>query len=437
MTRGGRRAAIYVRISTGRVEEEQRLDGLGTANQEEECRELAERLGLQVVAVHLDDDNFAHGWKRRPGYVALLEDVRSGRVDVVLACTADRLYRRPPDLEELIAALEAADVDVCTARSGLVDLTTSSGRAAARIFGAMATMESERKAGRMRSAHIERALRGEASGGGSRPFGYRANKITVDSAEADAVRWAAARVLEGWSLTRTAVAMPMLTTRGKAWTPTSLRRVLLSARVAGLRSHHPNGRDAPPTTTPAAWPAILDEQTWQAVAIVLQDPARRTWRQSRKYLLTGLVFTTDGERMEGRPDSRKRRRYVQRDGRCNIGAEPLENLLVEAVLQLSDSTALMKKAANVDPGLGDHPVMRRPPAEPVDAMRAQLPPVGTTPAESLVLAVPGDLRRSWDRIEHETRRYVLTLVIERIEIAPARRGLHHVDPERVTITWRA
>ena len=47
----GRKAAIYVRISRDREGA-----GLGVQRQEQDCRELAERLGWHVVGVYPDND---------------------------------------------------------------------------------------------------------------------------------------------------------------------------------------------------------------------------------------------------------------------------------------------------------------------------------------------------------------------------------------------
>ncbi len=59
--------------------------------------------------------------------------------------------------------------------------------------------------------------------------------------------------------------------RGKAWTQTGVRAVLLNPRNAGLRAH--NGE-------------IIGEAVWPAVVALLTNPARRVGGGSgRKYLL--------------------------------------------------------------------------------------------------------------------------------------------------------
>ena len=82
-------AAIYVRISRDRAGA-----GLGVERQEHDCRELAARLGWPVVEVFTDNDLSAYSGRPRPAYRAMIEAVRAGRVQAVLAWHPDRLHRR-------------------------------------------------------------------------------------------------------------------------------------------------------------------------------------------------------------------------------------------------------------------------------------------------------------------------------------------------------
>ena len=88
-----RRAAVYVRISR-----DKEGAGLGVERQEADCRALAEQLGWTIVAVHTDNDLSAYSGKPRPGYAALLADLRAGTADAVVVWHTDRLHRRPVEL---------------------------------------------------------------------------------------------------------------------------------------------------------------------------------------------------------------------------------------------------------------------------------------------------------------------------------------------------
>src|SRR5213078_4676766 len=92
-------AAIYCRISADREGRE-----LGVERQEADCRALAERLGLHVVDVYIDNDLSAstRSRKDRPRYRQMLADARAGKVTTVIAYTSGRLTRRPREHEDLI-----------------------------------------------------------------------------------------------------------------------------------------------------------------------------------------------------------------------------------------------------------------------------------------------------------------------------------------------
>lgn len=96
----GQSAAIYCRISKARDE-----DQTGVDRQERLCREVAARLGLVIAPGGVLVDNNRSAWQRnrtRPGWTALLEAIRAGRVRHVIVYHPDRLMRQPRDLEELL-----------------------------------------------------------------------------------------------------------------------------------------------------------------------------------------------------------------------------------------------------------------------------------------------------------------------------------------------
>ncbi|MDE3192206.1 MAG: recombinase family protein, partial [Chloroflexota bacterium] len=242
-------AAIYCRISDDRVGA-----GLGVARQEEDCRALARGTGWSVARVYTDNDLSAYSGKRRPAYRTLLEDIKSGGLDGVLAWHPDRLHRSPRELEEFIDAVDVAGIPILTVQAGQYDLSTATGRMTARIAGAVARHESEHKSERVRRKHEELAQGGMVSGGGDRPFGYDDDRTTIRASEAALLSDAARRVLAGESIrgiVREWNSRGIRTTAGRPWYTTALRRLLVSGRIAGQREH--NGE----IVGPAVWKGII------------------------------------------------------------------------------------------------------------------------------------------------------------------------------------
>ena len=123
------RSAIYVRISADQTGER-----LGVTLQLDDCLALADRLSWKVVDRFDDNDISAFNGKHWPGFEALLDAMKNGRVDALICWHTDRLYRSMKDLERLIEIAETNRVQIRTVQSGELDPSTSAGRMMVRIL---------------------------------------------------------------------------------------------------------------------------------------------------------------------------------------------------------------------------------------------------------------------------------------------------------------
>jgi DNA invertase Pin-like site-specific DNA recombinase len=90
---------------------------LGVERQRVDGEALAKRLGWEVGGVYVDDDVSAFRSRRRPGDEALLGEVRSGRLDAVVACHPDWLHRSPREVEAFIDLVNEAGARVATVQA--------------------------------------------------------------------------------------------------------------------------------------------------------------------------------------------------------------------------------------------------------------------------------------------------------------------------------
>jgi len=126
-----KRAAIYVRVSTG----DKRQD---TALQEAELLDSAEKRGWKA---NLYRDQGESGAKeRRPALDELLMDVRRHRIDVVMVWSLDRLARSLKHLLSLAEEFRSLGVDFCSHKQA-IDTGTSAGMFTYQILGAVAELE--------------------------------------------------------------------------------------------------------------------------------------------------------------------------------------------------------------------------------------------------------------------------------------------------------
>lgn len=298
-----RRCAIYCRISADREGRE-----LGVERQEEDCRALAARLGYEVVAVFRDNDLSAStkSKKKRPGYTTMLKDAKAGLFDVILAYTTGRLTRRPREHEDLIDLAVDHGVEFQYVRSPSFDLNTAQGRRVARTLAAQDAGEAEEIAERIQRQKQQAAIAGEWRGG-RRPYGYglivgydkRTNEPIRDHnqlvpEEAEEIAQATKEILLGGSMRALAADMNqrgLVTSTGRPWEANELRKVLRRARNAGLvEVKREDG--SMEVVARAKWPAIVSEEEWRAVVLLLDDPSRRTNKTNiaRRWLGSGLYL---------------------------------------------------------------------------------------------------------------------------------------------------
>jgi DNA invertase Pin-like site-specific DNA recombinase len=167
------RAAIYLRVS---------ITGDSPENEEAQLRAVAERAGWVIAAVYCDQGiNGSNGRGRRPALDALRKDAGSGKFDVVMAWSVDRLGHSLKELTSLLAELQALDIDLFL-KAQDIDTTTPAGKAMLRMLGVVADFE--------RTMVRERVLAGLAR---ARAAGARLGRPRIPRETEDAIRAALAQ----------------------------------------------------------------------------------------------------------------------------------------------------------------------------------------------------------------------------------------------------
>ena len=137
-----KRAVLYLRVST--------LDQT-TANQERELREIAGRMGCEIVKVYKDHGvSGAKGRDKRPAFDAMCRDATKRQFDMVMAWSVDRLGRSLQDLIGFLSEIHALGVDLFLHQQGL-DTTTPAGKALFQMMGVFAEFERAMIAERVRA----------------------------------------------------------------------------------------------------------------------------------------------------------------------------------------------------------------------------------------------------------------------------------------------
>ena len=314
------RYALYLRQS-----KDTEGDELAINRQRQNCLELVAREGGEVdpARVYVDNDVSASSAKVRPAYARMVEDVRAGRIDVVVAWNLDRLTRKPREIEDWLDMHELHGVNLLTSeRKERIDLSTDNGRMMLRITAAVARGEVERKGRRQKESNAQSRDLGIPAGG-RRAFGYSpvasgakaitATRLGADGREypayghepiepeATAVRQGFDLLLAGGTLAGIAKAWNragLTTTDGGEWSPYAVRGVLSNPRYAaqigapriqGVQSARHN-LDLRDDVRPGTWEPLVPLETWLAACEILRDPARRSNPGApRRWLLSGIA----------------------------------------------------------------------------------------------------------------------------------------------------
>ncbi len=460
------RAAIYARISSDREG-----DQLGVRRQLEDCERMAEQRGWQVAERYVDDDVSAYNGRVRPEYQRMLADLRSGHVEAVAVWHADRLHRHPRELEEFMEVCTSVNVTLLASVSGDIDLATHDGQFLARILGAVSRKESDDKSRRAKRKHQELAEAGKIAGGGTRPYGYESDKRTIRESEAAVIRECARQLLAGESLRSLCSELEergVPTVTGAPWKTQTLRRSLMSGRISGQREHH--GELFPASE----WPAIISPAETTRIRALLNDPSRRTNRSVRRYLLVRLLRCGHcGEFLVSRPRAGGARGYVcavgpnfSGCGRISALAEPLEQLVLDAVFYRLDSaelaSALTSAPADEDGNewqrelersqaqLEELAIMyadreisrpewrvaRAPIEQRITDARKRLSKLTRTSVLDGHVGSGADLREQWTTLPLSRQHAIVSAVLDHVIVGPGRRGLNRFDPSRFQPVWR-
>jgi site-specific DNA recombinase len=290
------RCLIYTRKSTE--------EGLEQAfNSFEAQREAGEAyirsqaaLGWTCLADRFDDGGFSGGNLERPALRRLHDEVKAGRVDIVVIYKIDRLSRSLLDFARLMEIFERHGVSV-VAVTQQFNSTSSMGRLTMNLLLTFAQFEREIISERTRDKMSASRRKGKYVGGQA-VLGYdvdrQAKRLVVNENEADRVRAIFGLYLEHQALLPVVQELERRGWRNKHWstrngierggnrfTKTSLHNLLTNVCYIGKVRYKEEVYDG-------EQPATVDTEVWQRVQALLCRNAR-----------TGGVRTQFGALLKG------------------------------------------------------------------------------------------------------------------------------------------
>ncbi len=460
------RAAIYARISLDTEGEAK-----GVTRQVDDCQKLAAELGWTVADEYIDNDISAYSGKHRPEYQRMLDDIKNLTIDGVLVYSLDRLTRRPIEFETFYSVVQSAGLTNVSFVTGNMDLGNDAGLMIGRIQSAVAANQSDATSRRQKRKNDEKAAAGIPHGGYRRPFGFEDDKITHRPEEVTVIQMLAGRFLAGESLRSLASWLDqegVRTVGGGPWRTNVIRLQLMSPRIAGLRSHR--GK----VVGPAVWDPIISVQQRDQILATFDERHRSGRRAPRRYLLSGLLRCSLCDHRLYSQARESTRRYVCTSGpdhggcgKITIVAQPVEELVAEAVLyrldtvELADALAgkgrsdadaasLMTKISadreqletlatlhgKGEIGLTEWMAARRPVQDRMRAAERRLRKATSTTQLAGLIGHGDALRTQWASLNLDRQAAIVQALLDHADILPGARGVRSVDHRRVILAWR-
>jgi site-specific DNA recombinase len=346
------RCAIYTRKST---EHNLDLEFNSLDAQREACEAYIKSQaheGWRLVRTRYDDGGLSGASLDRPALQGLLDDVRDGRIDVIVVYKVDRLTRSLADFAKLVELFDQHSVSFVSVTQSF-NTTSSMGRLTLNVLLSFAQFEREVIGERVRDK-IAASKRKGLWVGGPIPLGYATvnKKLVIVPEEAETVRTMFRLYLECGSVGALAEELARRNIFSKVRTFASGRVKGGGPYSVGALAHFLKNcfyvgevvyRGETHTGEHAS---IIDRPTFEAVQAKLAENARarRVCVESSPAILMGRIFDDHGNRMTPSHSNRDGVRYrcyvshvlLQRRekdaGRVTrVPALQLEKLIVEAI----------------------------------------------------------------------------------------------------------
>ena len=288
------RAAIYARFSSHKQHEE------SIETQVEACRRKADEMGAKVVALYADRGISGRGTERRTEFTRAIEAAERGSYDVLLVYTLDRFARNRYDSAIYRSKLRKAGVELVSATQSIPE--GPEGIILESMLEGIAEYYSADLSRKVIDNMTERAE--DCQHLGVEVYGYAPGpdgRYVIDEERAPAVRDAFARVAAGESRSAVADALNAAgyrTIRGRKWRVDTVTRMIANEKYKGTYVWDK-------VRVEGGMPAIVDADTFAAANDRLKRAPRRRRGKSAPYLLSGIIYDTDGNRLV--PDCGKSR----------------------------------------------------------------------------------------------------------------------------------
>lgn len=335
MNEGKKIAGIYIRVSTF----DQAREGFSLPEQEEKLKEFCNYKGYEIYKIYKDAGISAKDDKR-PAYQQMIEDVKSKKINVVVALKLDRITRSVYDVEKLMKILNEYDCDL-DCKDDDSNTITSNGKMYIRLTTAFSQNEIERCSERTKFGMVGAIKAGHIPN--KTPIGFKRDnkKLVPDPLSKEIVIRMYDLYLEGKSYQAIANIYNKEQILGRTnWKDSTIQKIMTNELykgdfVNGKRTKHP-------TYYENVVEGIVSKEKWDNCQYQTKRNARH-YERTATYLFTNkLKCSVCGSFLGGKASTKKKtgkKYYYYKCKKCrtNYKEDDIRNGLL---LQLYD---LIKK----------------------------------------------------------------------------------------------
>ena len=333
-------ADIYIRVSTL----DQAREGFSLPEQKEKLIEFCKSKGYEIHKIYADEGISAKDDKR-PAYQQMINDIKNGTVNVIVALKLDRLTRSVFDVEKLMKLLDKYGCDL-DCKDDDSNTLTSNGRMYIRLTTAFSQNEIERCSERTKFGMVGAIKAGHIPN--RTPIGFKRidKKLVPDELTKDIVIRMYDLYLEGKSYQGIANIYNKEEILGRNnWLDSTIQKIMTNELykgdfVHGKRTKHPQYYED--VVEP-----IVSKEKWNACQYQTKRNARH-YERTATYLFTNKLKCSECGRFLGgcattKPNGKKYYYYRCKKCRTNYKEEEIKNGLLIELYELIQKDNLINK----------------------------------------------------------------------------------------------
>ena len=334
-------ADIYIRVSTL----DQAREGFSLPEQKEKLIEFCKSKGYEIHAIYADEGISAKDDKR-PAYQQMINDIKNGTVNVIVALKLDRLTRSVFDVEKLMKLLEKYDCDL-DCKDDDSNTLTSNGRMYIRLTTAFSQNEIERCSERTKFGMVGAIKAGHIPN--RTPIGFKRDnkKLVPDELTKDIVIRMYDLYLEGKSYQGIANVYNKEEVLGKTnWLDSTIQKIMTNELYKGDFVH--GKRTTHPEYYENVVEPIVSKEKWNACQYQTRRNARH-YERTATYLFTNkLKCSICGNFLGGKATTKKKtgkKYYYYKCEKCrtNYKEDVIKNDLLLLLYNLLEKDTLINK----------------------------------------------------------------------------------------------